>query len=53
MVSVDIVMDLQETGIKDPGVEVIAQHWKAINKILFREEATHVASPLEKTVRPI
>ena len=34
--SVDIVLDLQESNIKDPSVEIIVQHWKTVSKVLAK-----------------
>ena len=36
--SVDVVLDLGEANIKDPTVEIIAQHWRALSKILLKAE---------------
>ena len=36
--SVDVVLDLGEANIKDPAVEVIAQHWRTLSKILCKAE---------------
>ena len=36
--SVDIVLDLQESNIKDPAVEIIVQRWKTISKVLAKAE---------------
>ena len=34
--SVDIVLDLQESNIKDPAVEIVVQHWKTVSKVLAK-----------------
>ena len=34
--SVDIALDLQESNIKDPAVEIVVQHWKTVSKVSLK-----------------